>query len=91
MAWNTDDLGIRRFTSPEAPGWVLTIYPNSPSSLDVDTGAAETDVYLESKGIQVFGEATNDYYHSAVRFTIPWSIIREIVRFQDSVQSSTSM
>lgn len=88
MTWNTDDIGIRRFTSPDAPGWVLTIYPEV-QGIYVDTGSADTEVEVTADGIEVFGEVSRGGYtgYEGVRFTIPWVIMREIVRFQDSVQS----
>ena len=87
MGWIVDDNGTRRFTSPQAPGWKLTVYESRPDQIDVDTGANETDVTVTPDGIEVFGEQTNSYDCSAVRFTIPWAIIQEIIRFQESVQS----
>ena len=90
MARITDDLGTRRFTSPDAPGWVLTVYPEVQTSIYVDTGNGDTEVMVEPEGIEVFGEASLGYSgYEGVRFTIPWVIVRELVRFQDSVQSST--
>ena len=91
MAWHTDDIGIRRFTSPEAEGWTLTVYPDRPDQINVDTGDADTEVLVGPNGIKVFGEESCGYSgYVGVRFTVPWVIVREIVRFQDSVQSSTS-
>jgi hypothetical protein len=88
MAWNTDDNGTRRFTDLSAPGWELTVWAHQPDRIDVDTGSSSSEVCVEPEGIQVFGEESNGYNFSGVRFTIPWVIVREIVRFQDSVQSS---
>jgi len=86
--WITDDIGIRRFTSPEAPGWVVTIYPEVSTSIYVDTGNGDTEVDVSRDGIMVFGEESRGYSGCVgVRFIIPWVIVREIVRFQDSVQS----
>jgi len=97
MTWTTDDIGIHRFTSPDAPGWILSIHPEVPSSIYVDTGNGDTEVDISQDGITVFGEdpralprawfAAAAVLHSGVRFTIPWVIVREIVRYQDSVQS----
>jgi len=84
--WITDDIGIRRFTSPEAPGWVVTIYPEVPTSIYVDTGNGDTEVDVSRDSIMVFGEVSRGYDgYAGARFTIPWVIVREIVRFQDSV------
>lgn len=90
MAWNTDEFGTRRFTDPSAPGWELVIWPSQVDQIDVVTGRNETDVSVGSDGIGVFGEESNSYTCSAVRFTIPMVIVREIVRFRDSVQSHGS-
>jgi len=95
MTWITDDIGIRRFTSPDAPGWILSIHPEVPSCICVDTGNGDTEVDVSRDGIMVFGEESRGYSGCApstvrwqgVRFTIPWVIVREIVRYQDSVQS----
>ena len=81
MTWTTDDIGIRRFTSPDAPGWILSIHPEVPSCICVDTGNGDTEVDISQDGIMTFGAA------SGCGFTIPWVIVREIVRYQDSVQS----
>ena len=89
MAWITNDLGTRRFTSPEAPGWELTVYSHDPGRISVDSRNSDTEVSVDHEGIEVFGESSCGYDFSGVRFTIPWVIVREIVRFQDSVQSST--
>jgi hypothetical protein len=86
--WITDDIGIRRFTSPDAPGWILSIYPEVSSSICVDTGIRDAEVDVSRDGIMVFGEESRGYSGCVgVRFTIPWVIVREIVRYQDSVQS----
>lgn len=88
MAWTTDDLGTRRFTSPEAEGWTLTVYDIYPSRIEVDTGDPDTDVVVTEEGIEVCGETSvGAYEHMGVRFTVPWVIVREIVAFQASVQS----
>ena len=87
MAWNTDENGTRRFTSPAAPGWELVEWSHSPGRIYVDTGSSSTEVDVDSNGVEVFGETSNSYSYSGVRFTIPWAIVREIIRFQDSVQS----
>lgn len=90
MSWNTDENGTRRFTSPEAPGWEIVEWAHSPGRIDVHSPGYETEVCVEPEGIQVFGESSNFYSFSGVRFTIPWVIVREIVRFQDAVQSPRS-
>lgn len=84
MTWNTTETGTRRFTSPEAPGWTLTVYAHQQNRIEVDTGSSSTEVEVDSEGITVFGETSNSYTFSGVRFTIPWVIIREIIRFQES-------
>jgi len=88
MTWTTDDIGIRRFTSPDAPGWILSIHPEVPSCICVDTGNGDTEVDVSRDGIMVFGEESRgNSGYVGVRFIIPWVIVREIVRYQDSVQS----
>lgn len=87
MTWIIDDNGTRRFTSPSAPGWELTVWAHDPNRIYVDS-PGDTEVSVDSDGIEVFGERSSGYDFSGVRFTIPWVIIQEIVRFQDSVQSS---
>ena len=87
MAWNTDDNGTRRLTDPSAPGWELTVWAHQPDRIDVDTGSSRSEVCVEPEGIEVFGERSCGYELSGERFTIPWAIVREIIRFQDSVQS----
>jgi hypothetical protein len=102
MTWTTDDIDIRRFTSPDAPGWILSIHPEVPSCtcavpsrICVDTGNGDTEVDVSRDGIMVFGEESrgnsgctpSKRSYVGVRFTIPWVIVREIVRYQDSVQS----
>jgi hypothetical protein len=86
MGWIDDDNGTRRFTSPSAPDWVLTVWAHDPNRIYVDS-PGDTEVCVDSDGIEVFGERIALYDCSAVRFTIPWAILREIIRFQDSVQS----
>lgn len=90
MAWNTDDIGTRRFTSSDAPGWTIVVYADTTEAI-VEAPDADTQVAVTPEGIQVFGETDHGYYsgYSAVRFTVPWAIVREVIRFQDSVQSST--
>lgn len=90
MTWNTDESGTKRFASPEAPGWEIVEWAYSPGRIDVHPPGYETEVCVEAEGIQVFGESSNCYSFSGVRFTIPWAIVREIVRFQDAVQSPRS-
>ena len=91
MGWITNEFGTRIFTDPTAPGWELTVFESTPSVMHVDS-PDDTEVSVTSGGIEVFGEESHGYAgFSGVRFTIPWVITREIVRFQDSVQSSTSM
>jgi len=87
MAWNTDENGTKRFTSPEAPGWEVVEWAHSPGRVYVHTPGSATEVIVDDDGVTVFGESSNGYSFSGVQFTIPWSIVREIVRFQDAVQS----
>jgi len=89
MGWINDDNGTRRFTSPSAPDWELTVWAHDPSRIYVDS-PSDTEVNVDSDGIEVFGESIRAYDCSGVRFTIPWVIIREIIEFQESVQSSTT-
>jgi hypothetical protein len=83
-AWHTDEYGIQRFSSPVAPGWELIIRPERPERLDVISDDNYVEVLVEPDGIEVFGEDSSGESFSAVRFTIPWVILREIIRFQDS-------
>jgi hypothetical protein len=89
MGWTTDDNGTRRFSSESDPAWGLTVWAHCPQQIYVDS-PGDTEVNVGPEGIQVFGESISVYDVSGVRFTIPWEIVREIIRFQDSVQSSTS-
>lgn len=86
MGWITDDNGTKRFTSPETPDWELTVFAHDPNRIYVDS-PGDTDVSVESEGIEVFGEGSTGYNFYGIRFTIPWVIVREIIRFQDSEQS----
>jgi len=88
MGWIVDDNGTRRFTSPSAPDWELTVWAHDPNRIYVDS-PGDTEVSVDSDGIEVFGERSSNggYDFSGVRFTIPWVIIREIIEFQESVQN----
>ena len=88
MNWIVDDNGTRRFSSPDAPRWGITIWAHDPGRIFVDS-PGDTEVSVDSDGIEVFGERSHDYSYSGVRFTIPWVIVREIIRFQDSVQTQS--
>jgi hypothetical protein len=52
MGWITDDNGTRRFNSPEAPDWELTVFAHDPNRIYVDS-PGDSEVSVESEGIEV--------------------------------------
>ena len=70
--------GSRKFTHG---GWTLWVFDDTPSRLEVG-GPGDIDVSLEEDGLECFAETSCGYSWSAQRFTIPWPILLEIVKWK---------
>jgi len=84
--WVTDEFGTPRFTVGK---WEIIcgtsrgtagVYFNDP---EIGGLIRQTEVSLDHDGVSVFGEAGFAGDDWAITVTIPWAIIREIVKIQD--------
>jgi hypothetical protein len=79
--WITSETGTRTFRHE---GWELTVFAHCSHQIDISAPNSDVEIDVTSEGISCFGEESSFYSFSGVRFTIPWRIIEEILKFKAS-------